>query len=55
MYKYECRFIGRKVGAIGITYWITHTVYAEYQDQALSKCYDVFEHISQFSAVRMDT
>jgi len=42
---YQIRFIGRKLGAIGIVYEISEHVEAESQDQAIMKLYDKYEHI----------
>jgi hypothetical protein len=44
--KYQLVFYGRKVGAIGIMYWITVTIEASSEDEARIKIYDTHEHIS---------
>jgi len=45
---YNCHFIGRKVGAIGITYPIETNIEADNPKEALSRCYDNYEHILDF-------
>ena len=44
--SYRFRFIGRKVGAIGITYPITHEVEAFNESEAFLKLYDTYDHIT---------
>jgi hypothetical protein len=50
MLRYQCSFVGREVGAIGIFYPIVHTVESETKldgEQIRLKLYDNFEHISE--------
>lgn len=49
MKTYQVRFYGRKVGAIGIFYWIADTVQAENEKAAELKLYDMYEHITQLT------
>jgi hypothetical protein len=42
---YKIHFIGRKNGAIGITYHNYVTVEAETPEAAILKLYDTYEHI----------
>ena len=51
MNKYNCSFIGRQVGAIGIRYAITEVIEADTMKQAEIKLYNDYEHISQFIAI----
>lgn len=46
MKRYTASFTGRKVGAIGITYYIQDWVEAENEEQAKLKLYDKYEHIT---------
>jgi hypothetical protein len=46
MKNYRASFTGRKVGAIGITYFIIDYVEAENEEQARLKLYDRYEHIT---------
>lgn len=46
MTLYKIQFVGRRIGAIGITYVHTVTVEAETQEQAISKLYETYDHIS---------
>jgi len=43
MPRYEIKFIGRALGAIGITYPITAVVEAEGEEQARLKLYDEYD------------
>ena len=44
--KYQIEFYGRRVGAIGICYNMVEVVEAESPEQACSRLYDSYEHIS---------
>lgn len=43
--SWTIHFIGRKKGAIGITYPITETVEAEDEEKARLKLYEKYDHI----------
>lgn len=43
---YECKFVGRGVGSIGVTFPIVHTVKAQSEGHARANCYNCFEHIT---------
>lgn len=45
---YRVTFFGRKVGAIGICYWIAETVKADSDENALRALYTAYDHISGF-------
>lgn len=45
MKTYIATFVGRKAGAIGISYHITTTVLADSPAAARLKLYDTYEHI----------
>jgi hypothetical protein len=47
MKEYTITFNGRKAGAIGIFYWITETVQAESEQEAVLKLYEKYDHITQ--------
>jgi hypothetical protein len=42
---YHLRFIGRKLGSIGKTYYIEENIDAESEEKAWLKLYDKYEHI----------
>jgi len=46
MLKYQAKFTGRTINAIGKTYKIIDTVEAENEESARLKLYDKYEHIS---------
>ena len=46
MKTYTARFTGRKVSAIGITYYIVTQVDGENEENAALNLYDRYEHIS---------
>ena len=52
MNKYNIRFKGREVGAIGILSWYEVTVEANNEEDALFKLYDTHEHITQKTIVK---
>ncbi len=49
MKTFECYFVGRQVGAIGIFHDVVLTVKAESAEAARLKCYNTHEHIRGFS------
>ena len=51
MNKYNIRFKGREVGAIGILSWYEVTVEANNEEDAVLKLYDTHEHITQKTIV----
>ena len=50
MKRYQCTFIGRKNGAIGIEYAVTRTIEAPDQETAWMRVYETHEHIHRISA-----
>lgn len=52
--SFRCTFTGRLVGAIGIMYPCEVTVDAADAEAALLACYDTHEHITGFSAERVE-
>lgn len=53
MSTYECKFIGRESGAIGISSYCKMTIEAETADQAHLKLYDTHEDIMTFMIVNL--
>jgi hypothetical protein len=56
-YLYQCRFIGRKSGAIGVMYHIDHIVGSDFKrdrESVVAELYNSFEHITRLSVVDMD-
>jgi hypothetical protein len=51
MNTYICKFTGRTIGAIGITYPITRIVEAADESAATSRLYGEFEHIHNLRIV----
>lgn len=51
--KFAAQFIGRKVGAIGITYPIRTTVAGETREAAQNNLYDRYDHISELELVEI--
>lgn len=43
--RYRAKFVGRKLGTIGITYLIEDIVEADNEEAARLKLYDTYEHI----------
>lgn len=52
---YRCKFMGRRAGAIGITYPVEIEVQADNEDGARNACYAAgWEHISGFNATLIE-
>ena len=55
-FHYIARFRGRMCGALGICYWIQHTINSDIamsEEDILVELYGSFEHITDFSTSKL--